>query len=558
MVHTSLSWLKGRFGCALFALLLSLALAPASARAQTIDARLIAEQVQILAAGDFNEKADAATALAATGDVRLAVILQALLDGNLYVRKSDNLVVIAKEQGGTLVLTDPLAAVAVGQAAAADLERARVNNRVRTVLRTALGALQLADPDPARRRESALALFKTPMVEMTEPLKIALEHETDAAAKRAVTIALAATEIEFTEDVATRRRAVATLATFADPNVRAFLSGKINSIGPDANPDAQALKAAMVAVVINIEKSLANWQLVGNVLQGVSLGSVLMLAAIGLAITFGVMGVINMAHGEMVMLGAYTTYVMQAAFKQYLPAGIDYALLVAIPAAFLVSGLIGIVIERGIIRFLYGRPLETLLATWGLSLILQQAVRTVFGPTNMQVTSPPWMSGAVDLAGGVVVTYNRIWIVVFAMLVFGLLIVVQRRTMFGLQMRAVMQNRRMARAMGIRSGWVDALTFGLGSGIAGMAGVALSQIDNVSPNLGQAYIVDSFMVVVFGGVGNLWGTLVGAFGLGIINKFLEPYVGAVLGKILVLVAIVLFIQWRPRGLFAPRGRAAEA
>ena len=313
----------------------------------------------------------------------------------------------------------------------------------------------------------------------------------------------------------------------------------------------------MTAAVVRIEGTLANWQMFGNVLQGISLGSVLLLAAIGLAITFGVMGIINMAHGEMVMLGAYTTYVVQLWFRQYLPGGMDFAILVAIPAAFLVSGAVGIAMERGVIRFLYGRPLETLLATWGISLVLQQAVRSVFGPTNMQVTSPSWMAGAIDLAGGVVVTYNRIWIVVFALLVFGGLILIQRRSFFGLQMRAVTQNRRMARSMGIRSGWVDALTFGLGSGIAGMAGVALSQIDNVSPNLGQGYIVDSFMVVVFGGVGNLWGTLVGAFGLGIINKFLEPYAGAVLGKILVLVAIVLFIQWRPRGLFALKGRAVE-
>jgi urea transport system permease protein len=264
-----------------------------------------------------------------------------------------------------------------------------------------------------------------------------------------------------------------------------------------------------------------------------------------------------MAHGEMVMLGAYTTFMVQEAFRSVLPGAFDWSLLVAVPAAFVVTGAIGIGIERGIIRFLYGRPLETLLATWGLSLMLQQAVRTIFGPTNREVGNPAWMSGAWEVAGGLTLTYNRIWIIVFALAVFVTLMVLIRRSSYGLQMRAVTQNRPMASSMGIRTGWVDAMTFGLGSGIAGMAGVALSQIDNVSPNLGQGYIIDSFMVVVFGGVGNLWGTLVGALSLGLVNKFLEPYAGAVLAKIFILVAIILFIQKRPRGLFALRGRAVE-
>jgi urea transport system permease protein len=289
-----------------------------------------------------------------------------------------------------------------------------------------------------------------------------------------------------------------------------------------------------------------------------SLGSVLLLAAIGLAITFGVMGVINMAHGEMVMLGAYVTFVIQEGFRAWAPAYFDLSLLLAIPAAFLVGGLVGIAIERGIIRFLYGRPLETLLATWGLSLVLQQLVRTGFGPTNREVGNPSWMSGAFELVGGLSFTYNRVWIIVFTVLVFAALMALMRWTGFGLEMRAVTQNRAMAGSVGIRSGTIDALTFGLGSGIAGMAGVALSQIDNVSPNLGQGYIIDSFLVVVFGGVGNLWGTLIGALSLGVANKFLEPFAGAVLGKILILVAVILFIQKRPRGLFALKGRAVEA
>jgi urea transport system permease protein len=269
------------------------------------------------------------------------------------------------------------------------------------------------------------------------------------------------------------------------------------------------------------------------------------------------MGVINMAHGEMVMLGAYTTFVVQELIRTRNPALFDYSLAIAIPLAFLVSGVVGIMVERCIIRFLYGRPLDSLLATWGLSLILQQAVRTGFGANNREVGAPSWMSGAFRV-GQMTVTYNRLWIIVFTLLVFVALLGLLRLTRLGLEMRAVTQNRAMAAAMGIRTGRIDALTFGLGSGIAGIAGVALSQIDNVSPNLGQSYIIDSFMVVVFGGVGNLWGTLVGAFTLGIANKFLEPFAGAVLGKITILVLIILFIQKRPRGLFALKGRAVEA
>ncbi|KAB2870828.1 MAG: urea ABC transporter permease subunit UrtB, partial [Bauldia sp.] len=266
---------------------------------------------------------------------------------------------------------------------------------------------------------------------------------------------------------------------------------------------------------------------------------------------------INMAHGEIVMLGAYTTFAVQQVIRTSFPHLFDWSLAIALPLAFLVAGAVGVAIERGVIRWLYGRPLETLLATWGLSLVLQQTVRTIFGPNNREVGNPSWMSGAFEL-GGLSITWNRLWIVVFALVVFAVLLAVLNWTRLGLQMRAVTQNRRMASSMGIRTPWVDAMTFGLGSGIAGMAGVALSQIDNVSPNLGQSYIIDSFMVVVFGGVGNLWGTLVGAFTLGVVNKFLEPYAGAVLGKILILVFIILFIQKRPRGLFALRGRAVDA
>jgi urea transport system permease protein len=325
-----------------------------------------------------------------------------------------------------------------------------------------------------------------------------------------------------------------------------------------ANTEQGQVQAAAAAAAKSIQDRLSFWEGIQNVWYGISLGSVLLLAAAGLAITFGVMGVINMAHGELVMLGAYTTFVVQEIFRAYWPAGLDYSLFVAVPVAFLFVGAVGVALEQSVIRFLYKRPLETLLATWGVSLILQQAVRNIFGPSNREVTTPSWMSGSFEVTSGLALTSNRIAIVVFTALVFVILFLAIRRTRFGLEMRAVTQNRAMANSMGIKSSRIDALTFGLGAGIAGIAGVALSQIDNVSPNLGQSYIVDSFLVVVFGGVGNLFGTLIGALTLGIANKFLEPFAGAVLAKIVILIAVILFIQRRPRGLFALKGRAVEA
>jgi urea transport system permease protein len=304
-------------------------------------------------------------------------------------------------------------------------------------------------------------------------------------------------------------------------------------------------------------KSIDRWRSFYSGIQtlffGLSLGSVLVLIAIGLAITFGVMGVINMAHGELMMLGAYTTYIVQT----MMPNHAEISILVAIPAAFLVAALMGILIERTIIRFLYGRPLETLLATFGVSLILQQLVRSIFTALNRSVITPQWMSGTMQVNDALSITYNRLYIVIFTMIVFAGLFAILKRTRMGLQIRAVSQNRSMAKAMGIRSEWVDAMTFGLGSGIAGVAGVALSQLTNVNPNLGQSYIIDSFMVVVFGGVGNLWGAMVGGMSMGVVNQLLEPYAGAVLAKIFVLIALILFIQRRPRGLFPPTGRASD-
>ena len=514
-------------------------------------AATLGETIASLAKANTKQKIQTVKVISASGHDRAAEVLQALVGSKLYFQKSDRKVVIIKKAGSTYLLIDPLTAKELGQSPKSKLKKIRINNRIRRVIRGALGGLTLLSKNPGQRLKAAEAVFKSASAGSLPTLKKALERETDEKIKAKMVMAVAATELKISKDQVERLAAVKVLTEFAVPEVRALL-GSLATVEKDAE-----VKEAVDKALSDIEASLVFWNGIGNIFQGISLGSVLLLAAVGLAITFGVMGVINMAHGELVMIGAYTTFVVQEIFRAYFPEAFGFSIAVAIPAAFVVAGGFGIAIERGIIRYLYGRPLETLLATWGLSLILQQFVRSIFGPTNREVGNPEWMSGAIEITGGLVLTYNRIWIIAFSLLVLGLLILFLRKTAFGLQMRAVTQNRPMASSMGIRTGYVDALTFGLGSGIAGVAGVALSQIDNVSPNLGQAYIIDSFMVVVFGGVGNLWGTLVGAFSLGIVNKFLEPFAGTVLAKILVLVAIILFIQKRPRGLFALKGRAVE-
>lgn len=488
--------------------------------------------------------------LAATGDPAVERPLAALAEGNLYIRKVDSAVFVGNEAGDSVTLLDPLSGESAGEAAKADITKIKVNNTLRRVIRDALGTLTLRAKDPAVRIAAADTMFKTPDAANIEPLDAAIAAETDAKVKALFEQARAASVLVSDKPEADKLAAIALIGARGDRNALSLLTSV------EANAQG-ALKDAASAAIASINSSLALWDAGQNIWYGISLGSVLLLAAIGLAITFGVMGVINMAHGEMVMLGAYTTFVVQQVIRTSFPGLFDWSLVIALPLAFLVAASIGLIIERGVIRFLYGRPLETLLATWGVSLVLQQAVRSIFGPTNQEVGNPSWMSGSFDV-GQLAITWNRLWILVFALTVFGVLLYVMKRTPWGLQMRAVTANRRMAASMGIRTPWVDALTFALGSGIAGIAGVALSQIDNVSPNLGRGYIIDSFMVVVFGGVGNLWGTLVGAFSLGIVNKVLEPYAGAVLGKIVVLVLIILFIQKRPRGLFALKGRAVEA
>jgi urea transport system permease protein len=480
-------------------------------------------------------------------------VLQSLLDGSLYVRSADNQLFIAAADGETLKLIDPLTGAPAGSAAPADLNIVGANNQLRKALRVALAQFDLSSSDRSKRLSAVGEMLRGLDQESIEVLRVRMGVETDPAVKREMQVGLALVDLDGA-DADKRLAAVDEVSKSLNPNVYNRLSMLMQPAanGGFTEPDAR-IRAAAKAALAGIERQRSFYAGIQTLLYGLSQGSVLVLAAVGLAITFGVMGVINMAHGELMMLGAYTTYVVQ----QLMPQHIGASILVALPCAFLVSGLVGVAIERGIVRRLYGRPLETLLATFGVSLILQQAVRDIFSANNRPVVTPQWLAGSLQINEVLALTYNRIYIIGFTLVLFLLLLLVLRKTLLGLEVRAVSQNRAMAKAMGVRTEWVDAMTFGLGSGIAGVAGVALSQLTNVGPNLGQSYIVDSFMVVVFGGVGNLWGTELGGNALGIVNKVLEPYSGAVLAKIFVLIFLILFIQRRPRGLFPQKGRAAD-
>jgi len=537
----------GRVRALALLLILALAAVGRDARADTFTDALAG-----FAKNSFSDTIAAVEAIAASGDARAASVLRALAEGNLYVRKSDQAVVFTREDGGKTLGTEAANGKDLGEFKSDDYDQVRLNNRVRSVVQAALGTFNLVHPDARTRIEAARALFRAPDAKNIPLLQKSLEKESDPAVRAAKGLALAASRLMSDND-AERLAGIVVLKGTATPEVRDLLL-RIAGQAEKGSP----LHAAATDAIASMDSQIRLARNAEVFFQGLSLGSVLLLAAIGLAITFGVMGVINMAHGEMVMLGAYTTFVVQQIIRGWAPELMEVSVLIAVPLAFLVSGAVGVGLERGIIRHLYGRPIETLLMTWGVSMILQQTVRVAFGASNREVTSPSWMSGTMEIVSGVALTQNRVVIILFGLIVFALVVLITQKTWFGLQMRAVTQNRAMAASMGIRTGRIDALTFGLGSGIAGMAGVALAQIDNVSPNLGQGYIVDSFMVVVFGGVGNLLGLLLGSSVLGVVSKFLEPFAGAVLGKIFVLVAIIVFIQFRPRGLFALKGRAAEA
>lgn len=502
----------------------------------------------------YSEKASTVERLSKGGHPSVRAVLTALLDGRLYFRNSDQKVVIVKSaEGDPLNLIDPLSLKDAGSAPADSLTQISTNNALRREVRTTVARFTLSSPEVAVRLDAVREMLRSLDDASVALLRERFGVETNSSVKKEIRTVLALAALGNSDDK-TRLEAIATLKRSVSQDVRNRLALLLDK-SPDGSfvESNQRVRHAAADALETIDQLRTFYSGIQTLFFGLSLGSVLVLIAIGLAITFGVMGVINMAHGELMMLGAYTTYVVQMA----MPGHIGISILVAIPAAFIVAGLTGILMERTIIRFLYGRPLETLLATFGVSLILQQSVRSIFSALNRSVVTPAWMSGSLRLNDALEVTYNRLYVVIFALLVFALILAVLKRTRIGLDIRAVAQNRAMAKAMGIRTGWVDAMTFGLGSGVAGMAGVALSQLTNVGPNLGQSYIIDSFLVVVFGGVGNLWGSLIGGMSMGVVNELLEPYAGAVLAKIFILVALILFIQARPRGLFPQAGRAAE-
>ena len=526
-----------------------------SARAQTNDETfrgIVAE----LGDANFREKEAIAERLVNTEHSSVRAVLTALFEDRLVQRTRDTQVFIVKSNDDSLAtyeLIDPVSLADVEAVNPDQLQRIITNNRLRRTLRTTIARFSLSSTDASVRRDAVREIIRRLDAADVALLRGLAEEELDVDVIYEIETALALIALD-DEDARVRGEAVGKLKGRLHPEVRnrlaILLESDENGRFVEADPD---VRTAATEVVQRIDSLRTLYSIVETVFFGLSLGSVLVLIAMGLAITFGVMGVINMAHGELMMLGAYTTYVVQL----WMPGHIDISLLVAVPMAFIVAGSAGVLLERTVIRFLYGRPLETLLATFGVSLILQQFVRSVFSANNRAVITPTWMSGALQFNEAFSLTYNRVYIVLFTLVVFALVMMVVKGTRLGLYIRAVSENRAMARAMGVRSGWVDAMTFGLGSGIAGVAGVALSQLTNVGPNLGQSYIIDSFMVVVFGGVGNLWGTLIGGMSLGIVNKLLEPFAGAVLGKILVLVLLIVFIQFRPRGLFPQTGRASE-
>ena len=481
-------------------------------------------------------------------DERTKTLLSKMLEGKLfYTKENGEFVTLEKKEGSTYFTKTFLEGKELEPQSKRSFKKVKTNNKLRSIIKSTLAQMNLFSKDKETRLKSAKNILQNLSEDSKGLLDKALVVEKDSDVKEVLLEARTIISAKYSSGEE-QLKAVERLSDFISSKTLATL--KELSV---SDSSSEELKKVALSSISNVEAIRSYYGILEKAFFGLSMGSVLLLAAIGLAITFGVMKVINMAHGEMMMIGAYTTYTLQ----QVMPNLIEYSILVAIPAAFIVSGIVGIIIERLVIRHLYGRPLETLLATFGISLILQQVVRTIYSPLNQEVKTPEWMSGAWEINSALSLTYNRLYIIIFALLVFIGVLMVLNKTSLGLKVRAVTQNRQMAQAMGIKTSWIDAMTFGIGSGIAGIAGVALSQLTNVGPNLGQAYIVDSFMVVVFGGVGNLWGTLIGAITLGEINKFIEPVAGAVLAKVIILVFIILFIQKKPRGLFPQKGRDAQ-
>ncbi|WP_443631555.1 urea ABC transporter permease subunit UrtB [Candidatus Njordibacter sp. Uisw_056] len=506
----------------------------------------IVEYEQALIKAKFDQKAQIMASWYEADQAQAVHLMQLMLDSQLYYLKQDKRLYQVEDASSGAIAQRIHDGGLITLKKKRDVKRVSINNRLRSVFRQRVTETQLSAAKPQDRLAAAESIIGDTTPELMATIARLRLGETDASVLAAFDLVLAVATLHSSNEDQ-QRQSIRLLGESLHP-------ASLNALNGFLLTYPQSPLIPMVGKYVEqINGKVDFYGSLETIYFGLSLGSVLVLAGIGLAITFGVMGVINMAHGELIMIGAYTTYLIQ----QLMPNHIGLSLLVAVPAAFLVSGAVGILIERGVIRFLYGRPLETLLATFGISLILQQAVRSIFSPLNRSVETPLWMTGVIDINPLLSLTQSRMYIIVFCLTIFLLLLAVMKRTRLGLQVRAVSQNRDMAKSMGVRSEWIDALTFGLGSGVAGVAGVALSQLTNVGPNMGQAYIIDSFMVVVFGGVGNLWGTLVAGLSLGVANKILEPWAGAVLSKVLVLIFIILFIQKRPRGLFPQRGRDAK-
>ena len=499
-----------------------------------------------LAIGDSEARVAALDDVALAGDTAIIPFLQALLDDG--VKTSGERVYVVDAAGAAV---DP--ATGAKAALPADAEDVINNNRMRGELEATIALLNLRAPQLEQRRAAVEVLRSAELSEKKLPLlERALQDEQNESLREPLLEISAGLHLS-SPDKAVRLKAARDLREGNSQTIKQLLSSRLAA---DGETDSE-VRVAIETSIAAIDRRQAVYEYVGMVFTGISLGSILMLAALGLAVTYGLMGVINMAHGEMMMLGAYATFIVQNLFRQYLPAWFDWYVIAALPAAFVVTALVGMALERSVIRFLYGRPLETLLATWGISLVLMQLVRSLFGAQNVQVENPGWLSGGIEVAANLVLPYNRIAIIVFSALVLLLMWGLLTRTRLGLFVRAVTQNRAMASCVGVDTRSVDTRAFGLGSGIAGLAGVALSQVGNVGPDLGKSYIVDSFMVVVLGGVGQLAGAVYAALGLGVLSKFLEGFAGAVLAKIIVLVVIIVFIQKRPQGIFALQGRAAD-
>ena len=502
---------------------------------------LTAEEALAMAAGETDARIEALDQAIASADEKTAEFLQALSDD--AVRVAGNRAFIARDDKGF----DPVTGAALELPAEA--EEVINNNRMRGALDSALAALKLFSRDD-RTRLAAVAQLQSDADATKLPLiEKAYAAEQNSRIKEQLGLVRAAALLN-SPDKTRRLEAARLLGSSTQASTKTVL---LERLAQETEPD---VKSALQRALREVGAALAWGDRLGAIFSGISLGSILLLVALGLAITYGLMGVINMAHGELMMIGAYATYVVQGLFQRYLPDAFDWYLLASVPVAFMASALMGAALERSVIRFLYGRPLETLLATWGISLMLMQLMRTIFGAQNVGVENPSWMSGGVQVLGNLSLPYNRLVIIGFAIFVLLCVAWLIGKTRLGLFVRGVTQNRPIAACMGVNTERVDTYAFALGSGIAGLAGCALSQVGNVGPDLGQGYIVDSFMVVVLGGVGQLAGTVYAALGLGILNKFLEGWTGAVLAKIAVLVLIIIFIQKRPQGIFAMKGREA--